>query len=88
MYNSKITFVFKVKDTAEAEELDEKEEDEEDDVVPVESESYVNLRKKMVTKHNLKIDNLLQENSKLCREFLRKKVKGAICDDLKEICPF
>ncbi|XP_040000994.1 putative ATP-dependent RNA helicase DHX57 [Xiphias gladius] len=62
-----------LKETGEAEELDEKEEDEEDDAVPVESESYVNLRKKMVNKHNVKIDNLLQENGKLCRDFLRKK---------------
>lgn len=70
-----VTPVFKVKDTCEAEELDERDEDEEDEAVPVESESYVNLRKKMVNKHNLKIDNLLQENGKLCREFMRKKVK-------------
>uniref|UniRef100_A0A4W6FQP7 Putative ATP-dependent RNA helicase DHX57 n=1 Tax=Lates calcarifer TaxID=8187 RepID=A0A4W6FQP7_LATCA len=70
---SSITPVFKVKDTCEAEELDERDEDEEDEAVPVESESYVNLRKKMVNKHNLKIDNLLQENGKLCREFMRKK---------------
>uniref|UniRef100_A0A3B4WYD6 Putative ATP-dependent RNA helicase DHX57 n=1 Tax=Seriola lalandi dorsalis TaxID=1841481 RepID=A0A3B4WYD6_SERLL len=62
-----------MKETGEAEELDEREEDDEDEVVPVESESYVNLRKKMVNKHNLKIDNLLQENGKLCREFQRKK---------------
>uniref|UniRef100_A0A667Z0R9 Putative ATP-dependent RNA helicase DHX57 n=1 Tax=Myripristis murdjan TaxID=586833 RepID=A0A667Z0R9_9TELE len=56
-------------------ELDERDEDEEDDdeAVPVESESYVNLRKKMVKKHELKIDNLLQENSKLCQEFRRKQ---------------
>ncbi|XP_026182398.1 putative ATP-dependent RNA helicase DHX57 [Mastacembelus armatus] len=59
-----------LKDTGEAEELDE---DEEDVIVPVETESYVNLRKKMVNKHNLKIDNLLQENGKLCREFQRKQ---------------
>ena len=60
-----------MKETAEAEDLDEEDEDE---AVPVESESYVNLRKKMVNKHNLKIDNLLQENGKLCREFQKKQV--------------
>lgn len=64
--------MFKVKETGEAEELDE---DDEDEAVPVETESYVNLRKKMVTKHNLKIDNLLKENGKLCREFKKKQVK-------------
>lgn len=67
-----------MKETAEAEELDERDEEDEDEVVPVESESYVNLRKKMVNKHNLKIDNLLQENNKLCREFQRKQVKKKV----------
>lgn len=61
------------KETEEAEELDERDEEEDDKAVPVESESYVNLRKRMVNKHNLKIDNLLQENGKLCREFRRKQ---------------
>lgn len=55
------------------EEEDERDEEDEDEAVPVETESYVNLRKKMVTKHNLKIDNLRQENSKLCREFQKKR---------------
>jgi len=65
-----------VKEKAEAEELDEKDEDEDDEEdVPVETESYVNLRKKMVNKHNMKIDNLQKENGKLCREFKKKQVK-------------
>jgi len=62
-----------VKVTGEAEELDERGEDDED--VPVESESYVNLRKKLGNKHNPRIDNLLKDNVKLCREFKMKKVK-------------
>ncbi|KAM4570366.1 putative ATP-dependent RNA helicase DHX57 isoform 2-T2 [Odontesthes bonariensis] len=62
-----------LKETLEAEELDEREDDPEVEAVPVESESYVNLRKKMVNKHNQKMDNLLQENGKLCREFRRKQ---------------
>lgn len=70
--------VFKVKETAEAEELDGKDEEDEDEAIPVESESYVNLRKKMVNKHNMKIDNLLQENGKLCREFRKKQVKDLL----------
>lgn len=65
------TSVFKVK---EAEELDGRDEEDDDEAIPVENESYVNLRKKMVNKHNLKIDNLLQENGKLCREFQKKQV--------------
>lgn len=78
--SSSITDVFTVKETEEAEELDERdEEDDDDDAVPVASESYVNLRKRMTNKHNPKIDNLLQENGKLCREFQRKQVEKACC---------
>ncbi|KAM3858805.1 putative ATP-dependent RNA helicase DHX57 [Diretmus argenteus] len=63
------------KGTGDAEELDERDEDEEDDdeAVPVETESYVNLRKKMVKRHELRMDNVLQENGKLCKEFRRKR---------------
>lgn len=67
--------MYLVKETVEAEELDDRDEEDEDEAVPVESESYVNLRKKMVNKHNLKIDNIVQENGKLCRDFQRKRVK-------------
>lgn len=63
-----------MKDTGEAEDLYEREEDEEDKAVPVVDESYVNLRKKMVNKHNQKMGNVLQENGKLCREFQKKQV--------------
>lgn len=28
----------------------------------------------MVNKHNIKMDNMLQENGKLCREFDKKQV--------------
>ncbi|XP_011611798.2 putative ATP-dependent RNA helicase DHX57 isoform X2 [Takifugu rubripes] len=59
-------------ETAEAEELDEREEEDEDQAVPVESESYVNLRKKTAHKLKLKLDNHLKESGKLCREFQRK----------------
>lgn len=45
-----------------------------DDAVPAQSESYVNLRKRTVDKHGAKVDNVLQENGKLCREFARKQV--------------
>ncbi|KAM7367031.1 hypothetical protein PAMP_014956 [Pampus punctatissimus] len=58
------------KETGETEELDEEDEDA---AVPVENESYVNLRKRMSSKHSMKIDNILQENGKLCREFQRKQ---------------
>ncbi|XP_061570302.1 putative ATP-dependent RNA helicase DHX57 [Cololabis saira] len=59
---------------AETEELDERDEDTDDEAVPVvENESYVSLRKKMVNKHNHKMDNVLKVNGKLCREFQGKK---------------
>lgn len=61
------------KDTADTEELDERDEEDEDIAVPLENESYVNLRKKMVNKHNMKMDNLLQENGKLCKDFQKKQ---------------
>lgn len=64
-----------MKEIGETEELDEREEDAEEEAVPVENESYVNLRKKIVNKHNQKMDNLLQVNGKLCREFQRKQVQ-------------
>uniref|UniRef100_A0A3P9JZU0 Putative ATP-dependent RNA helicase DHX57 n=1 Tax=Oryzias latipes TaxID=8090 RepID=A0A3P9JZU0_ORYLA len=56
--------------------IEEEEEEDEDvvvEAVPVETESYVNLRKKMANKHNQKIDNLLAENGKLQRDFRRKQ---------------
>lgn len=59
----------------DAEEVDDRDEDEEDHAVPVENESYVKLRKMMVKRHDPKMGNLLQENSKLRQEFQRKRVK-------------
>lgn len=69
------SYAFAVKETEEAEELEERDEEVDDNAVPVETESYVKLKKKMANKHNMKIENLLQENGKLCREFQRKQVK-------------
>uniref|UniRef100_A0A8C5HIP7 Putative ATP-dependent RNA helicase DHX57 n=1 Tax=Gouania willdenowi TaxID=441366 RepID=A0A8C5HIP7_GOUWI len=47
-------------------------ETEEDKADVFENDSYISLRKKMVSKHNHKIANVLSENGKLCREFQRK----------------
>lgn len=55
-------------------EAEEPEEEVEVEAVPVETESYVNLRKKMESKHSQRVENLLPENAKLCREFQRKQV--------------
>ncbi|KAJ0012415.1 hypothetical protein NQD34_016749 [Periophthalmus magnuspinnatus] len=60
------------KDTGDTEEHDERDEEEEEQAVPVENESYVSLRKKIVNKRNLKIDNLLQENGRLCKDYQKK----------------
>lgn len=64
-------FFSSVKETGEAE---EPEEEAGVDAVPVETESYVNLRKKMESRHSQNMEGLLQENGKLCREFQRKQV--------------
>uniref|UniRef100_A0A3P8ZFT8 Putative ATP-dependent RNA helicase DHX57 n=1 Tax=Esox lucius TaxID=8010 RepID=A0A3P8ZFT8_ESOLU len=47
---------------------DDEDEEEEEDVVVPETESYVNLRKKMVKRHEERTDARQQENEKLCRE--------------------
>ncbi|XP_016129380.1 putative ATP-dependent RNA helicase DHX57 [Sinocyclocheilus grahami] len=54
--------------------VDEQEDGDEDEeqCIPVENESYVNLRKRMV-KIEIKTEQILQENKKLCREFKRKR---------------
>lgn len=61
-----------IKEVAETQELNRDEEDVAA-AVPVESESYVNLRKRTVGKHSTKVENVLQENGKLCREFAKKQ---------------
>ncbi|XP_062339112.1 putative ATP-dependent RNA helicase DHX57 isoform X2 [Osmerus eperlanus] len=65
-----------VRQSAEPEDSDEREEDENEEEVVPESESYVHLRKKMVRRHEQRMDNVLQENGKLCREFRRKQSSG------------
>ena len=67
-----------VRQTTEPEDSDEREEDEDEEEVVPESESYVHLRKKMVRRHEQRMDNVLQENGKLCREYRRKQV-GDLC---------
>ncbi|XP_051504272.1 putative ATP-dependent RNA helicase DHX57 isoform X2 [Myxocyprinus asiaticus] len=55
---------------------DEPEEgdvEDEEECIPVENESYVNLRKRMVKKMEIKTEQIQQENKKLCREFKRKQ---------------
>lgn len=75
----------KAEEMAEAEDPEEREEEDEDEAVPVKNESYVNLRKKAVQKHCLKMDNVLQENRKLCRDFQRKQVnRGSLMSQVGE----
>ncbi|KAM8884775.1 putative ATP-dependent RNA helicase DHX57 isoform 1-T2 [Synchiropus picturatus] len=66
------------------EEGNEEEEEEEDNAIVVENESYVNLRKKMANKHSMKMDNILQENGKLCREFRRKQTSRSFRSMLEQ----
>uniref|UniRef100_A0A8B9RK37 RNA helicase n=1 Tax=Astyanax mexicanus TaxID=7994 RepID=A0A8B9RK37_ASTMX len=51
---------------------DEEEYDDSEECVPVEEESYVNFRKKMGKKAEIRVEDVLQDNKKLCREFKRK----------------
>ncbi|XP_050981383.1 putative ATP-dependent RNA helicase DHX57 [Labeo rohita] len=61
------------------EDVDDEQEDggdddeDEEECIPVENESYVNLRKRMVKKMEIKTEQILQDNKKLCREFKRKQ---------------
>uniref|UniRef100_A0A4W5KEL6 Putative ATP-dependent RNA helicase DHX57 n=1 Tax=Hucho hucho TaxID=62062 RepID=A0A4W5KEL6_9TELE len=59
--------------TQQATEDMEEEEDDEEEVVVPETESYVNLRKKMVKRHEERTGSRQQENAKLCREFRTKQ---------------
>ncbi|XP_058480451.1 putative ATP-dependent RNA helicase DHX57 [Solea solea] len=61
-----------LKEPSEAEELDEREGDREHEAVLVHNESYVSQRK-MVNRYNVKTENSLQENRKLCRDFQKKR---------------
>lgn len=72
---------------AETQELNRDEEDVAA-AVPVESESYVNLRKRTVGKHSTKVDNVLQENGKLCREFAKKQVGEGLWPAASAECIF
>ncbi|KAK2896458.1 hypothetical protein Q8A67_010946 [Cirrhinus molitorella] len=61
------------------EDVDDEQEDgdndeDEEECIPVENESYVNLRKRMVKKAEIKTEQITQENKKLCREFKRKRL--------------
>ncbi|TSK22801.1 DExH-box ATP-dependent RNA helicase DExH1 [Bagarius yarrelli] len=59
--------------THNAEDFEDEQDDEEaEESVPIENESYVNLRKRIEKKTDLRAEEVLQENKKLCREFRRK----------------
>uniref|UniRef100_A0A672N0A8 RNA helicase n=1 Tax=Sinocyclocheilus grahami TaxID=75366 RepID=A0A672N0A8_SINGR len=52
---------------------DDDDKEDEEECIPVENESYVNLRKRMVKKSEIKTEQILQESKKLCREFKKKQ---------------
>ncbi|XP_066481425.1 putative ATP-dependent RNA helicase DHX57 [Tiliqua scincoides] len=54
--------------------IEEEEEDDEDlQVVHVESESYVNLKKKLLKTYSTPVKTIVKENVKICRQFSVKK---------------
>uniref|UniRef100_A0A4W4E6C5 Putative ATP-dependent RNA helicase DHX57 n=1 Tax=Electrophorus electricus TaxID=8005 RepID=A0A4W4E6C5_ELEEL len=57
-----------------AEDEDDEYEEDGEECVPIENESYVNLRKKLEKKSETRAEDVLKENRKLCREFRRKSV--------------
>ncbi|MFT7806120.1 putative ATP-dependent RNA helicase DHX57 [Arapaima gigas] len=68
------------------EQLKEEEEEEEEEAkeVTVETESYVNLRKKIAKRYEGKTENLLQDNTRLCREFRSKQSSRRFLSMLQE----
>lgn len=68
-------------DKHNTEDLEDEQYDEDaDESVPIENESYVNFRKRMEKKSEMRTEDVLQENKKLCREFRRKLVIALTCD--------
>lgn len=61
---------------------DEQYEDDAEESVPIENESYVKFRKRMEKKTEIRAEEVLQENKKLCTEFRRKLVTAFTCDQL------
>ncbi|KAI4874272.1 hypothetical protein NFI96_028451, partial [Prochilodus magdalenae] len=58
--------------TEGVEDEDEEYDEDSEECVPVENESYVNFRKTMGKKAEIRTEEVLQENKKLYREFKRK----------------
>lgn len=62
-------------DKPNTEDIEDEQYDEfAEESVPIENESYVNFRKRMEKNPEIRADEVLQENKKLCREFRRKPV--------------
>ncbi|XP_066534842.1 putative ATP-dependent RNA helicase DHX57 isoform X2 [Hoplias malabaricus] len=62
----------RVRHTENIENEDEEYDEECEECIPVENESYVNFRKKMEKKAEIRIEEAILENKKLCGEFKRK----------------
>ncbi|XP_055026440.2 putative ATP-dependent RNA helicase DHX57 [Misgurnus anguillicaudatus] len=54
-------------------EQEEGDDEDEEESIPVQNESYVNLRKRMVKKTEIRTEQIQQDNKKLCGEFRRKQ---------------
>lgn len=59
---------------------DEHYDEDAEESVPIENESYVNFRKRMEKKTEIKAEEVQQQNKKLCREFRKKSVTDFTCD--------
>lgn len=59
---------------------DEQDDEDAEESIPIENESYVNFRKRMEKKTDIRAEEVLQENKKLCREFRKKTVTAFTSD--------
>ncbi|XP_062852222.1 putative ATP-dependent RNA helicase DHX57 [Trichomycterus rosablanca] len=55
------------------EDVEEEDGEYNEESVPIENESYVNFRKKMERKTEIRVEEALLENAKLCKQFRRKQ---------------
>ncbi|GAA6065157.1 putative ATP-dependent RNA helicase DHX57, partial [Tachysurus ichikawai] len=71
--NTNLTVLHKDGDNHNTEDIEDEQDDEDaEESIPIENESYVNFRKRMEKKTDIRAEEVLQENKKLCREFRKK----------------
>ncbi|XP_060781858.1 putative ATP-dependent RNA helicase DHX57 isoform X2 [Neoarius graeffei] len=71
--NTKLAAMHTEGDKHNTEDIEDEQYDENaEESIPIENESYVNFRKRMEKNTEMRDEQVLQENKKLCREFKRK----------------